>query len=212
MVSALGFGRPIDFEPWIMLPGAIAGEFQGQIRYIADGVGVEVDEVRETYDRRPTDQPIETAFGTVEPGTCGAIRFQAIGVVEGREAIVVDHVTRPARPPPLPRAPPHPAPPRPPPGLTRGPSGRRAEPEALLVGDRPEEPRPRRTDQKASALWGFTGTVVLAVSVKKRRGVMQVPFVLAEMWTQGELRRRAERAGRRPRRSTRWVRAWRPGA
>jgi hypothetical protein len=97
MINALGFGQPLDFEPWIMLPGAIAGEFQGQVRYIADGLGVEVTDIRESYDRRPTEQPIETAFGTVEPGTCGAIRFQAIGVVDGREAIVIDHITRLAR-------------------------------------------------------------------------------------------------------------------
>ena len=97
MIDALGFGRPLDFEPWIMLPGAIAGEFQGQVRYIADGLGVEVEDIRETYDRRLTDQPIDTALGTVEPGNCGAIRFQAIGVVDGREAIVIDHITRLAR-------------------------------------------------------------------------------------------------------------------
>jgi hypothetical protein len=97
MVDALGFGRPLDSDPWINLPGAIAGEFAGQVGLIADGLGVDVDEVRETYDRRLTDLPIETAFGTVEPGTCGAIRFQAIGVVDGREAIIVDHITRLAR-------------------------------------------------------------------------------------------------------------------
>jgi len=97
MIDALGFGQPLDFEPWIMLPGAIASEMAGQVRYIAEGMGVEVDEVRETYDRRTTDEPIETAFGTVEPGTCGAIRFQCIGVVDGRDAIVVDHITRLAR-------------------------------------------------------------------------------------------------------------------
>jgi hypothetical protein len=97
MVDALGFGQPADFEPWIMLPGAIAGEFEGQVRYIADGLGVEVSEIRESYDRRMTEQPIETAFGTVQPGTCGAIRFQAIGVVDAREAIVIDHITRLAR-------------------------------------------------------------------------------------------------------------------
>ena len=97
MIDALGFGQPLSFEPWIMLPGAIAAEYQGQVRYIADGLGVEIDEVRESYDRRLTDQPIETAFGLVEPGTCGAIRFQAIGVVDGREAIVIDHITRLAR-------------------------------------------------------------------------------------------------------------------
>ena len=33
-------------------------------------------------------------MGTVEAGTCGAIRMQAIGVVDGREAIVIEHVTR----------------------------------------------------------------------------------------------------------------------
>ena len=97
MIDALGFGQPLDFEPWIMLPGAIAGEFEGQVRYIADGLHVDVEEVRETYDRRTTEVPIETAFGTVEPGTCGAIRFQAIGIVDGREAIVIDHITRLAR-------------------------------------------------------------------------------------------------------------------
>ena len=97
MIDALGFGQPLDFEPWIMLPGAIASEFEGQVRHIADGLGVAIDEVRETYDRRLTEQPIETAFGTVQPGTCGAIRFQAIGIVDGREAIVIDHITRLAR-------------------------------------------------------------------------------------------------------------------
>ena len=33
-------------------------------------------------------------MGTVEAGTCGALRMQAIGVVDGREAIVIEHVTR----------------------------------------------------------------------------------------------------------------------
>jgi hypothetical protein len=97
MIDALGFGQSLDFEPWIMLPGAIAGEFESQLRFIADGFGVEIEEIRETYDRRLTEEPIETAFGTVEPGTCGAIRFQAIGIVDGREAIVIDHITRLAR-------------------------------------------------------------------------------------------------------------------
>ena len=51
MIDALGFGRPLDFEPWIMLPGAIASEFEGQVRYIADGLGV--DDRRDSRDLRP---------------------------------------------------------------------------------------------------------------------------------------------------------------
>jgi hypothetical protein len=34
------------------------------------------------------------ACGTIEAGTCGAIRTQTIGVVEGRPAIVIEHVNR----------------------------------------------------------------------------------------------------------------------
>ncbi|ULE33133.1 NAD(P)H-dependent amine dehydrogenase family protein [Mycobacterium sp. IDR2000157661] len=94
MGDALGFGRPLDYQPWIGFPGAIAGEWQGQIRMIADALGVEVQEVRETFDRAVTDRALDVAMGTVEAGTCGALRMQAIGVVDGREAIVIEHVTR----------------------------------------------------------------------------------------------------------------------
>ncbi|WP_370331544.1 dihydrodipicolinate reductase [Mycolicibacterium hippocampi] len=94
MSDALGFGRPLDYEPWIGFPGAIAGEWQGQLRLVADALGVEIDEVRETFDRAVTPRTLEVAMGTVEAGTCGALRMQAIGVVDGREAIVIEHVTR----------------------------------------------------------------------------------------------------------------------
>ncbi len=94
MSDALGFGRPLDYQPWISFPGAIGGEWQGQIRLVADALGVEVQEVRENFDRAMTNRTLNVAMGTVEAGTCGALRMQAIGVVEGREAIVIEHVTR----------------------------------------------------------------------------------------------------------------------
>lgn len=94
MINGMGFGQPLDYEPWVGIPGAIAGEWQGQIRLIGDSLGVEVQEVREFFDRAVTDRPLEVAMGTVEAGTCGALRMQAIGVVDGREAIVIEHVTR----------------------------------------------------------------------------------------------------------------------
>jgi 2,4-diaminopentanoate dehydrogenase len=94
MINGLGFGQPLDYQPWISFPGAIAGEWQGQIRLIADALGVELQEVREGFDRAVTNRTLNVAMGTVEAGTCGAIRMQAIGVVDGREAIVIEHVTR----------------------------------------------------------------------------------------------------------------------
>jgi hypothetical protein len=94
MINGMGFGQPLDFEPWVAIPGAIAGEWQGQLRLIADALGVELQEVREKFDRAATDRTLEVAMGTVDAGTCGALRMQAIGVVDGREAIVIEHVTR----------------------------------------------------------------------------------------------------------------------
>ena len=94
MINGMGFGQPLDFEPWVSIPGAIAGEWQGQLRLVAEALGVELQEVRETFDRAVTDRTLEVAMGTVEAGTCGALRMQAIGVVDGREAIVIEHVTR----------------------------------------------------------------------------------------------------------------------
>ena len=60
----MGFGRSLDYEPWIAMPGAIAGEWQGQIRLIADALGVEVAEVRERFHRRVTNRTLEVAMGT----------------------------------------------------------------------------------------------------------------------------------------------------
>ena len=34
------------------------------------------------------------AFGTAQAGTCGALRTQAIAVIDGREAIIIEHVNR----------------------------------------------------------------------------------------------------------------------
>jgi hypothetical protein len=94
MMDGLGFGRPLDFQPFIGFPGAIAGEWQGQLRLVADALGAEVQEIREFFDRRATDRTFDVAFGTVEAGTCAAVRMKAIGVVDGRERIVIEHVTR----------------------------------------------------------------------------------------------------------------------
>ncbi len=94
MINGMGFGQPLDYQPWVSYPGAIAGEWQGQIRLIADALGVEVQEVRESFERAVTNRTLDVAMGTVEAGTCGALRMQAIGVVDGREAIVIEHVTR----------------------------------------------------------------------------------------------------------------------
>jgi hypothetical protein len=97
MMDGLGFGRGREFEPFIALPGVIPMVWRAPIELVARGLNVELDEVRGRLDREVTDRDIDVAFGTIPAGTVGAVRTTASGVVDGREAIVVDHVIRMAR-------------------------------------------------------------------------------------------------------------------
>ncbi|KUH90662.1 dihydrodipicolinate reductase [Mycobacterium sp. IS-1556] len=97
MMNGMGFGRPLDFEPLLKTPGFIEMAWRAPICLMAAGLGVEVEEVRGTLDRRRTHRDIEVAFGTIKAGTCGAVSTRAAGVVNGREAIVVEHIIRMAR-------------------------------------------------------------------------------------------------------------------
>jgi 2,4-diaminopentanoate dehydrogenase len=97
MRNGMGFGHPLDFEPLLKTPGFIEMAWKAPIHLMAAGLGVEVDEVRGSLDRRLTDRDIEVAFGTIEAGTCGAVCTRAAGVVNGREAIVVEHIIRMSR-------------------------------------------------------------------------------------------------------------------
>jgi hypothetical protein len=94
MMDGMGFGRPMDFEPFVAIPGVVTHEWAGGIRLMADALGVEVEEIRESVERAPTKRTLEVACGTLEAGTSGAIRIRAAGVVDGEEAIVIEHVTR----------------------------------------------------------------------------------------------------------------------
>jgi len=97
MMNGMGFGRPLDFEPMLSTPGFIEMAWKAPLHLIASGLGVEVERVNGSLDRQLTDRDIEVAFGTIKAGTCGAVRTRAAGVVNGREAIVIEHVIRMAR-------------------------------------------------------------------------------------------------------------------
>jgi hypothetical protein len=94
MFEVFGFGKPLDHRCLMETPGVQASAWAPPVRMVADALGAELDEVRETYDKRVTDRALEVAAGTIEAGTVGAVRFETIGVVDGRDAIVIEHVNR----------------------------------------------------------------------------------------------------------------------
>ncbi|MFC5831817.1 dihydrodipicolinate reductase [Nonomuraea insulae] len=91
----VGMGQPMDYEPPMIAPGVPSLVWGGQVRLIARGLGAELDEIRESVERRALDATVSTgSMGAFEAGTQGAVRFEVQGVVGGEPRIVIEHVTR----------------------------------------------------------------------------------------------------------------------
>jgi hypothetical protein len=94
MFEVFGFGKPMEHRPIMAMPGVQSGTWGPPVRMIADRLGVELDEIRETYEKVVTPRALEVAAGTIDADTVGAVRFETIGVVGGHDAIVIEHVNR----------------------------------------------------------------------------------------------------------------------
>jgi hypothetical protein len=94
MFEVFGFGKPIDHQCLMELPGVQTSAWGPPVQMVADQLNVELDEIREIYEKRITDRSLEVAAGTIAEGTVGAVRFETIGVVDGRDAIVIEHINR----------------------------------------------------------------------------------------------------------------------
>jgi 2,4-diaminopentanoate dehydrogenase len=94
MFEVFGFGKPPGHRCIMELPGIQTSSWGPPVRMVAERLGVQLDGIRETYEKRTTERRLEVAAGVIEPGTVGAVRFETIGVVGGRDAIVIEHVNR----------------------------------------------------------------------------------------------------------------------
>ncbi|MFD7406244.1 dihydrodipicolinate reductase [Streptomyces sp. NPDC059866] len=93
--NLVGMGRPMDYQPLMLAESVPTMVWGGQIRMMAKALGVELDEMRETLERRALETTVTTpTMGEFEAGTQGAVRFEVQGIVDGRPRIVVEHITR----------------------------------------------------------------------------------------------------------------------
>jgi hypothetical protein len=92
--EVMGFGYPTDHQCMLFEPGALSMAWGGAVRSIASGLDVELDKVYEVHERLPLEEDVTNAMGLFEKGTTGAIRFEIRGVIDGQDAIVIEHVTR----------------------------------------------------------------------------------------------------------------------
>ena len=94
MFDIMGFGRPLDDVPLLLLPGLLTMAWGSVVRQLAAGLGVELDDVEEHYERIPAPRDIAVASGKIPTGTAAALRFEVRGVRGGKPVVVLEHVTR----------------------------------------------------------------------------------------------------------------------
>jgi len=94
MFDVMGFGNEIGDLPMLYQPGILSIAWGTAIRQLAAGLGIEVDEIKDAVEQEPAPEDFDVAVGTIKKVTVAAVRFQIEGMVKGKPAIVVEHVTR----------------------------------------------------------------------------------------------------------------------
>ncbi|MDT5017726.1 MAG: hypothetical protein QOD39_3886 [Mycobacterium sp.] len=90
----LGFGKPPEEVPFAATPGVFTFGWGPVLHQLAEGLGVRVDDIKETVERIPADISFDTPTGHIAAGTIAGMRSTLTGYVEGNPTLIVDHVTR----------------------------------------------------------------------------------------------------------------------
>ena len=90
----LGFGKQPEELPFAATPGVFTFGWGPVLHQLADGLGVRVDDIKETVERIPADFSFDTPTGRIAAGTIAAMRSTLTGYVDGNPTLVVDHVSR----------------------------------------------------------------------------------------------------------------------
>ena len=92
--EVMGFGHPVDHPIMFFEPGVLSMAWGGSVRSVAAALGVELERVYEVSERLPLEEDTTNGMGLFKKGTTGAMRFEVRGVIDGKDAIVLEHVTR----------------------------------------------------------------------------------------------------------------------
>lgn len=94
MFDVMGFGKPLEETPILLQPGVLSLAWGSVVRQLAAGLGISLDEVTEKYERVTAPEAFDIASGHVPEGSAAALRFEVLGMVDGRPAVVLEHITR----------------------------------------------------------------------------------------------------------------------
>ncbi len=96
MFDMMGFGKTEDdfakdierYRYWL------TGLFRENVQMIADGLGLDLDEISETTSRAPAPDDLKTAAGLVRKGTIAGQHWEWAGIKGGQKVIVHETVWR----------------------------------------------------------------------------------------------------------------------
>lgn len=94
MFDVMGFGKPMDYTPILAYDGVQQFVWGPPIRLVAHALGITLDEIAESFERESTPRELTVAAGVIPAGTCGAIRTETMGMVDGKAVIIIEHVNR----------------------------------------------------------------------------------------------------------------------
>jgi 4-hydroxy-tetrahydrodipicolinate reductase len=94
LFDIMGFGRDLHDVPMLLSPGVLTMAWGSVVRQIADGLGINLTDITEWYERESAPEDFEIAAGTIKAGTAAALHFEVCGMVGDQQVVVLEHVTR----------------------------------------------------------------------------------------------------------------------
>ncbi|MFQ5666329.1 MAG: diacylglycerol kinase [Candidatus Binatia bacterium] len=94
LFEVMGFGKPPGTPVPLLVPGALTLAWGPSVQMVADALGAELEEIRQWHEVALAEEPFEISCGRIEKGMVAGIHFEVSGIVRGKPAIVVEHVTR----------------------------------------------------------------------------------------------------------------------
>jgi len=88
------FGKPMDVVPPMVTRSALVETWGGVIVMIAEQVGIHIDDIATSYELHPANEGFDFQGAHIDAGTIAAVRFEIVGIVDGKSKVAVEHVTR----------------------------------------------------------------------------------------------------------------------
>ncbi len=89
--ESMGFGKPDGHTPARIASGKVRHDWEPVVRYIADILGVEVEQIKLDWETIIAPADLDTAVGVIEAGTICAHRWQLAGMVGDEPVIAVQY-------------------------------------------------------------------------------------------------------------------------